>query len=249
MASAFAVVVVDASAPEFAVAPDELPNSLWIGQVPGVASSGTLDRPVVSDMEDENPINRLVALRSVTLAKAKRFPPATIAKAYQGWTLDYPARSFDDPLIVTAQKGDKRCSAWTFDVLDSDLPLRIAFPLMISNTLQWLVPELGGIIRNVDAGDVVPLREGERTADGKTRFFVPEKNGFHEIKTPGGSRWVAVNLFDAGESEARGVSKEGARTPGRLLGGLVRPIWFYLVLMGAVLLLVEWWLWNRRIVA
>jgi len=66
---------------------------------------------------------------------------------------------------------------------------------------------LDEIARNVDAGDVVPLREGEKSADGRTRFFVPERTGFYQIKSPKGDRWIAVNLFDAGESEARGTVK------------------------------------------
>ena len=249
MAREFGVVVVDASSSDLGVKPGEIPNSIWIGSVPGVAPSGDVDRPVISDVADQNPLIRFVALRNITLAKAKKSLPADVSKAYPGWTFDDPVRSFDVPLVMTARKGDKRWVAWTFDILDTDLPLRVAFPLMISNALQWLVPELDEIARNMDAGDVVPLQEGEQTADGRTRFFVPEKTGFYEIKGPKGDRWVAVNLFDAGESEAKGTVKEGREPPGRILGGLVRPIWFYLVLMGAVLLLLEWWLWNRRIVA
>ena len=249
MAKEFTVVVVDASAADLKAPVGEMANSIWLGTVPGVAPAGDLDRPVVSDVEDQNPLVRLAVMRNITLARARKYLPSDLSKAYPGWTFDDPVRSFEFPLIVSARKGDKRWVAWAFDILDTDLPLRVAFPLMISNTLQWLIPELDEIARNVDAGDIVPLAEGEQAAGGRTRFFVPEKTGFHEISTPKGSRWVAVNLFDAGESEAKGVSKEGREPSGRFFGGLVRPIWFYLVLMGATLLLLEWWLWNRRIVA
>jgi len=249
MAGEFGLVVVDASTAGLDVKPSEIPNSLWIGQVPGVAPEGVLERPIVSDVRDQDPLVRLVALRNVTFAKAKKYEESAIEKSYPGWTLDEPVKSFDAPLVVAARKGDKRWVAWTFDILDSDLPLRVAFPLMISNAIQWLAPELDEIARNADAGSVVPLGDGEQSADGRTRFFVPEETGFYAVKGPKGDRWVAVNLFDAGESEAKGIVKEGQAPPVRFFAGLVRPIWFYLILVGAILLLVEWWLWNRRIVA
>lgn len=248
MSREFSVVVVDASSGSLAAKPQDIPNSLWIGQVPGVAPTGKLEQPIVSDVDDASPLNRLASLRNIALARAEEFSVPALAAAFPGWNLEYPVRSFEHPLVIAARKGDKRWLAWAFDVLDSDLPLRVAFPLIISNSLQWLSPELNGIARNVDAGNVVPLAEGE-TAAGRTRFFVPETTGFHEIKTPTGNRWVAVNLFDAGESEARGTVKESKLASTGVLGGLARPIWFYLTLVGAILLLVEWWLWNRRIVA
>ena len=58
-------------------------------------------------------------------------------------------RSFDEPLVIAAQKGERRWVAWSFDLLDSDLPIRVAFPLMISNTLQWLAPGIDAVVRDL----------------------------------------------------------------------------------------------------
>jgi hypothetical protein len=37
--------------------------------------------------------------------------------------------------------GGQRIAALSFDVADSDLPLRVAFPLLMANTIHWLAGE------------------------------------------------------------------------------------------------------------
>ena len=53
-----------------------------------------------------------------------------------GWTFQTPIRAFDHPLLLTGERHatpPQRIAALALDVSDSDLPLRVAFPLLISN--------------------------------------------------------------------------------------------------------------------
>jgi hypothetical protein len=156
-----------------------------------------------------------------------------------------------------------------FDIAESDLPLRIAFPLLMSNALRWLSDRAPGADPSLRAGEPLVLAPGEQvamepqtqapasshadTAAATTRaVFVPSRNGFYR-RTSGAAdpRWIAVNTFDPAESDLR---QEGATLPGapvfaalRALPGMdTRPPWQYLTLAAIALFALEWWLFHRR---
>ncbi|MBV9463994.1 MAG: BatA and WFA domain-containing protein [Verrucomicrobiae bacterium] len=246
-----AAVVIDSSANarDLGLRPENLPPSWWIGQVPGVASAGETEKPLVSDIAASHPLVRLVSFRGVTLVKMQRFDPEAIRAQYSGWTIEAPVRSFDQPLILAAQNGLKRWVSWTFDPLQSDLPLRVAFPLLVSNTIQWLTDSGSAAPPAYLTGEVVPLRAGEKLASGESGFFMPVDVGLYEARGSEGTRWIAANLFDERESALAGVSGGRGSLPRRWAAAWVRPLWVYLAWAGALLLLLEWWWWNRRVVA
>jgi len=60
----------------------------------------------------------------------------------------------------------------------------------------------------------------------------------------------AVNLSNAEESDLRSVEELISHEPPQSLAGfLTRPLWFYLALAAALLFLIEWFLYQRRIIA
>ena len=120
---------------------------------------------------------------------------------------------------------------------DSDLPLRVAFPLFIQNTLQWLTGRAEPAAEEADAG----IRAGESLAiaPGETLWthaqrtyaplpgtipaaerltgpaqFQPETNGFYLIRAADGAdRWVAVNTFDPDQSALNDPGAPAAAAP------------------------------------
>jgi hypothetical protein len=146
-------------------------------------------------------------------------------------------------------------------VAESDLPLRVAFPLLISNTVHWLAGDEPETLPAVIAGQTTNLPDGAKVSvepmtawprDGSVNpavageAFRPMRNGFYHVSEGGVSRWLAVNTFSESESESKttAASPEIASLPSAALTGW--PLWQWLALAGFVLLLGEWWMHHRR---
>lgn len=125
-------------------------NALGSEVVPAVTTSmPDVDRPQILDWSRTHPLMRFVDMANVNLMRAK-----TIAPAPWATTL---AETDAGPLIVAGEKSDSRAVYIGFSLLESDMPLRVAFPIFLTNCLQWLTArpgDSGGITR---PGDVMPL--------------------------------------------------------------------------------------------
>lgn len=261
MAGAFDVVIADK------VAPTDLEkgNYLFLGASPFPAPKEVLDQPIVTDLDAQSPILRLVNLENVVFLRSRPVPPPAETG---GWRFQTPIRSVDQPLVLTGTRPapdgrEQRIAVFGFDTGDSDLPLRVAFPLLMSNTIQWLAGEVERGPRSALAGDLLTLAENERIVPepeaGKTPrpeplrtdTFVPFKNGFYEIRRPDRTTWLAVNTFSQSESNLLTTpAPPSDRTPFLNETSLVPvtawPVWFYLALAALFLFTLEWFLYHRR---
>jgi len=104
-----------------------------------------------------------------------------------------------------------------FDPIQTDLPLRVAYPLLISNSLRWLAGR-DQVLETftAKAGQPVPLPPGEEagsdvykeyrpvvedeTTRWQSRLFVPMETGFYRTRGEEGDGWVAVSLADPASS-------------------------------------------------
>jgi Ca-activated chloride channel homolog len=177
------------------------------------------------------------------------------------------------PLLLAGEAGGRRVVILPFALADSDLPLHIAFPVLIANITSWLNPG-----RAFDApaglapGDPVAITPGPDTTavlvekpDG-TRWLQPVEGGpvvFGETEQPGlyhvilrsrgGERSAgrfAVNLFQPGESRLLPASslRLGQSTVEQPENGDnigQREFWRWLVAVAVIVLLVEWWVYFR----
>ena len=133
--------------------------------------------------------------------------------------------------MVTGEHGEQRFVALAFGATDSDLPLRVAFPLFIRNAIGWLAgrdaaAETSDSLR---AGESVVLAPGETLWTHPQRVFQPineipaaEKiagsgvfrpmhNGFYlRTKADGSTRWLAVNTADSAMSSLNAGPTAGA---------------------------------------
>lgn len=197
-------------------------NALFVKSSP-LGSTGSLDQPPVSDSDADSPLLRLVQWHDVTFLRADR----VTVPALPGWKFDAPLRSVDCPLIVAGRQlagnrqdpaGDparteQRMVVFAFDVADSDLPMRVAFPLLISNTVHWLAhsesetaglaecghavvlaaheiaqPEPDSAAASGVSGGSTPLRQPRtitNAAHGIGGSFQPLRNGFYRIDQTG----------------------------------------------------------------
>jgi len=264
-AAKFDVIILDNFLPSGFDVAQAKGNFLFLKQSPFTTSDPAIEQPLISDSEVTHPALRLVSLQNVTILRATS---SKVPESADGWTWQAPLRSFDHPLLITGERkteaGGQRMAALSFDVADSDLPLRVAFPLLMANTIHWLAGETAESTASVVAGSTVPLdpetslattpltdaaaKPGE--VQFATGFFQPLHNGFYLQKRPNDASWLAVNTYSEAESDLR-QAEVGEATPASL--PLVSfaavtgwPLWQYLALAALLLFTLEWWLFHRR---
>jgi hypothetical protein len=236
-------------------------NFFFLNATPFAGKGATLDQPVVTDVDAAHPATRLVSLQNVTILRAQSLE---LPAAHNGWTFTAPLRSAEHPLLITGERGRQRVAALAFDVLESDLPLRVAFPLLIHSTIQWLAGERAESSPVLAAGDMIQIPPGKsvaptpltsplaRTADRQdlvTGFFQPLRNGFYQMTGDAPVGWIAVNTFSAAESDLRvagGSNAPAASLPFSAGAFHGWPPWQWLALAALVLIVAEWWLFHRR---
>lgn len=200
-----------------------------------------------------------VVLKDVHVQVAAR----TIVPA--GWRVAIAGA--DLPLLLIHQ-GEPRVAEMTFDLHQSDLPLRAAFPILIQNLLGYLLP--GGFESRVFAPDrpVTLATEVGATAvevttpDGRTSKLAPPfpaapftdtgRPGIYSVRQelPGGARtsYFAVNFADPALSRIAPGPAPTIQETGRPTGPVPRgtlELWPWVALAALVLLAGEWVVFHR----
>ena len=222
----------------------------------------SLETPIITEWEREHPILRYVHLDNVQITEAYQVKvPATASVL---------VRSFEDPLLIVEEAPNRRIVFVAIDTLKSDLPLRIAFPLIVANTIQWFQGKSEIEEYHLQAGEILKKRIDEASAiesvtivgpAGKSWEIPVERDellfdetsvaGFYELKIGKREEVWAVNLTDESETKI-GVTPSIENLLGEeaaVLGGsgLLRyPPWIYLVFFAVMLSAVEWFLYQRR---
>lgn len=181
-------------------------------------------------------------------------------------------RAQGGPLLQIGERGGHRLGLINFDIRDSDLPLQIAFPILMANITGWLSPG-----RAFDAptglrpGDPVSITPGAGSTaviiskpDGtawtaevgeeEVIFTETDQLGLYQVvlrdntgDQPAGS--FAVNLFNSAESH---IAPQASVQIGQTAvesdaEGDVgqREFWPWLLLIAFVVILIEWWVHFR----
>ena len=138
----------------------------------------SLETPIITDWERTHPILRHVHLENVQIGEAYRITPPATAQVL--------VRSFEDPVLFVDTGSDRKIVFAAINILQSDLPLRIAFPVIIANTIQWFQQDSGIQEYYLPTGEVLRQRiEPLPTVD--LSQSVP---GSVTITGPGDETWV-----------------------------------------------------------
>lgn len=220
--------------------------------------------PIIHVTRDNHPLLRWIdGLRDVNIARARRLDltddDVVVASAISG-----------APMIVARDGIRGRRAAIAFAPTDSDLPLRIAFPVLLINAVDWFTGADGNLVEAYRTGETwfVPLDDRDLTevdvvAPDGTRFVAQasegaavwygDQAGFYRVEAPGGAFLVAGNLADAEESRVAPADDLtlGDETPATEFAEgeieLELDAWLWLVLAAFGLLMLEWATWNRRV--
>jgi hypothetical protein len=177
------------------------------------------------------------------------------------------------PLLLAGEQSGRRFAVLTFDLHDSDLPLRIAFPVLMANITAWLNPGQAfdaptgllpgeALAITPDTGTTAVLvRKPDGTlwtrvidAPGAVRFEETDQPGLYTVtmRAAAGDRPAgafAVNLFAPGESAlAPAASVSLGQAPAsqaqeEAVGQ--RELWPWLAALALLLLTGEWWVFFR----
>jgi hypothetical protein len=137
------------------VVPANLPpgNLLFIApprSTDAFSITGQIDFPGPQPAPGDEPLLRNVSLSELNVLEAVDLVPAS-------W-LRVVVDSDSGPLLLAGEHEGRRVVVLTFDLHLSDLPLQVAFPLLLSNMMTFLAPETGAEAAQLAPGEPLALR-------------------------------------------------------------------------------------------
>ena len=233
-------------------------NTNWLEGVKRV------EAPAIVDWRSAHPLLRYTSFDNVQVVQSLTARTPT-------WAVSL-VESPQAPLILAGELGRQRIIWIGFDVLESNWPLRVSFPIFIANAVEWLDPSSA---RNsqllVKAGDpfrlalLEPASSAQVTLpDGATRslkldatanelvFGDTSRQGVYRLRLGTNDTVFCVNLLDAAESNIKPrdelqlgkYTKVSATTKQRAN----MELWRTIASVGLLVLLAEWWYYHRRTV-
>jgi Ca-activated chloride channel family protein len=223
-------------------------------------ASGTRDGLRVTNANLTHPLLASVTLEGVAIGQALRLEPGP------GFT--ELAAAGGTPVMLAWDQGELKLLLIGFDVRESDLPLRTAFPVLLANALGWFFPSwLSVQAEQLQAGTPVLLSSaagrvvtitlpggGIRSLAGTgepVEFTETSTAGFYRVQGGGEQREIAVNLASPGESnieprfEVPAEGEPSANPVDKTRGARV-PLWSSFALAAFLLAAVEWAAWLRE---
>lgn len=129
-----------------------------------------LDTPIITDWERTHPILQHVHLENVLIGEAYQITPPATAQIL--------ARSFESPVLFIDVSKNRKVFFVAVNILQSDLPLRIAFPVIIANTIQWFQHSDGIQEYHLQTGEVLRYKiDTELPTDTETEQVNETPNG------------------------------------------------------------------------
>lgn len=264
---AFDAVVMDA------VAPKSMTRGRYLcfrapPPVDGIVPFATKEGAVVRSLRDEHALLRFVNLDELFVASMTAVAPGSDA--------DVVIDASEGPLALTVHRGPLTVVYVTFDPMDSNWPFQRGFVNFVSNAVDWIAADGDSVAEEpLLPGDIAraKLPAGARDAQlqgpsGETRAIIAQdptsisvgplrQSGVYSVswsgpKAPSGESSVsfAVNLPSRTEGRidvARAINLASESIAGIQGGATTRTsLWPWLLLASLALLVLEWWLWVRR---
>lgn len=187
-----------------------------------IAKKSDLRRPRLTEQDRKHPILDGVVFKDVNMSRGTSFVTEATDLAL--------VKHLGEPIVVLRERPERSLLVVGFDPRQSDLPLRVAFPLLISNVIDYFESRRPGFVATVPAGTSRELtlaqlglgssegittlevqgpsgRRTLRAQDGRFRLLADEL-GIHTLSTvdgelAGATVDLAVNLADTEASDLR----------------------------------------------
>ncbi|MBA3870451.1 MAG: VWA domain-containing protein [Anaerolineae bacterium] len=180
------------------------------------------------------------------------------------------------PLVLAGEQDGRQIAIMTFDIHDSDLPLQITWPILMSNLLEWFAPSsIISVPNGLQVGASLPIRppldatgirvtlpdgsSKDLTIDRQTVVFADtQEPGLYKIDILKGSDIIqsapfAVNLFAPIESNI--TPQQTISLSGNTISPATRDeigqqeFWPWAALLALLVLMIEWLVYQRRMQA
>lgn len=227
--------------------------------IPAVRN-GKVDFPRILDWDETHPLMTDVNLSSLKIEQAEQLDVAE--------SLHPVVESLQTGLIYTYENNDLRAVLLGFDITRSDLPLKVAFPVMISNIINWLNPhKLSFSALQAKTGEPFAIELDRQTTEFSVRtpngtwskyqaasnpyiYTNTQQVGMYTILENKKSRYFTVNLLDEAESDitvpAFDVASYASRTEEEAEEIAIRQhLWSWFLLFGIVMIMIEWYAWLK----
>jgi Ca-activated chloride channel family protein len=224
----------------------------------------SIDGPLIDRTAPNDPLLRFVDLSTVHIGRAR-------AVTLAGGMRSAVSTTGGKPLVAAGRVDGRPTALLTFALRDSDLPLQVAFPLLMSNLADFLLPPGDGVLPpsaglgqpielalDPSLKSVTLLDSGTTTTISLVagRGIIPGATsaGIRELSDPSGATIgrTAANLFDPAESKIAPGDPTRIEDMGRGPSGPGAPTtptraewWWPLAAAALLLLCVEWLLFHR----
>ena len=220
---------------------------------------GEVEAPVISSVSKKHPLARWLAIKDTNIASAYRLETSKEDEVV--------ASATGVPILIARRDDNRALIGLAFDITRSDLPLRIALPVLVLNAVDWFLAGDQSLVPTYKTGHAwtIPVsRDAEGAVivdpagvehpvpvyEGKAIYY-GQATGFHTVRAGDEEFLLAANLADPQESNI--LPPEELVLADRTLdvdtAGVVqlhRDYWMYLVFAAIALLLLEWLSYNRR---
>ncbi|MBI2941254.1 MAG: VWA domain-containing protein [Chloroflexi bacterium] len=233
------------------------------------------DNQFVEVVGETGPVQAIRARSDHPLLDAADLTALYIAKTRQirppAWA-DVLLEASGTPLLFAGREQGRRVVVLAFDPVASELPQRIAFPILINNVMAWMAPEeLATEVKPGEIVELVPAPEAREVtvrlpnnkalsvvARGRPiRFSATDLIGRYTVVHSGPAGVISqqtfvVNVTSEVESDIRprdqnalvaGVAGERGAT---VQPGVQRELWTWLAALAFLVIAGEWWAYCRR---
>jgi Ca-activated chloride channel family protein len=229
-----------------------------------VENPKNIESPAIVDWKSTHPLLRYAGFDNVQVAQS-------LTAKTPSWAVSV-AEAPQAPILLAGDLGRQRIVWVGFDVLESNWPLRVSFPIFIANAVEWLNPaNTKSSQLLVKAGDAfrMSLAHSEKNAEvilaggaKKTYTIDPNANEFvfgdtfkqgtYRLRIGTNETMFCVDLLDAQESNTKPrdelqlgrYTKVTATTTKRTN----MELWRTIAMAGLGMLMLEWWYYHRRTV-
>lgn len=223
------------------------------------------------DWDKKSPLLRWMVLDAIGIGKGHELLTEKEDKIL-GSSLDEKTGK-KRPILVSGRR-DSRFVALGFDPRDSDIVLRIAWPLLLLNSINEFVEDDARYLSSYRTGEVWHVPAPPAGPGGTVKLLSPDKTersltlqdgravvlgldaGFYTLR--GGTKEApqdfafAANLSDVTESTVAPVKTlaVGGKNAGAVAGftiGVRREVWIYLLIAAVLVTALEWFTYHRRV--
>jgi len=243
---------------------------------PIAVTKEVIHNPRITELDEGHPVMRWITMTDVYMDQTGTFAP-DIKKGES--TVAWSVRS---SIIATKRDGRRKILAFGFSLpangreSATDLPMRVAFPMLLVNTLDWFAGDQTDLLTTYPTGQreripldgVVGATEAEvKGPDGaltKTPIldglatFYGSRVGYYDVAAKDAKGNViakielAANLASPSESDIApstelSLGGKKLQAPEAFAITRSRKMWTYLILFVLALIVMEWVTYHRRI--